>query len=245
MAAIAGVLLVLAQREVSTWVDRTGAFASVLALAVALALLLDWVADLVLPALWRVLRSVGPRMARAVSGDPELGRALGRFPRLDAWLRARLSTRAWTGWYLTATLLGSAWFLWSFLEIAWQLALGSALVAYDPRAAGLLHAIRTPDLTRVMWASTLLGDTLVVSALVAVAAGLLLLWGRRPAAVYLVGAVASGALLFSAVKLLAHRSRPPVELMMIRDPGTYSFPSGHSISSLLLFGALAFLAARG
>jgi membrane-associated phospholipid phosphatase len=245
IAAASAILLVLAQREVSTWVDRTGAFVSVAALVVALALLLDWVADLILPGLWKVLKSVGPRVASAVSGDPALARALARFPRADAWLRARLSTREWTGWYLTATVLLAAWLLWPFIEVSANLALGSALVTYDPRLAGLLHAIRTPDLTRVMWASTLLGDGLVVAALTVLGCALFLLWGRRARALYLASVVASGAALQAIVKLVVQRERPPVDLMLIAVPGGWSYPSGHTVSSLLLLGALAFLAARG
>lgn len=244
VAAMAAALLVLSWLEVRTWVDRTWAFVSSVALIVALALLVDWLADLVLPDLWRVLASVGPRVAQAVSSDPELSSLLARAPRFDRWLRERLSTEKWNGWHLTATVLLAAWFLSWFADLSWNLAFGSALVTYDPGVSGLLQAIRTPELTRVMWVSSLLGSGLVVIALTAVAAVLLVMWGRRLYAAYLVGVVASGAALNAVVKLVAHRPRPPLEMMLVRDPVGYSFPSGHSVSSFLLFGALALLIAR-
>lgn len=244
IAVAAAILLVLMHLQVRDWVDRTGYFISALGLAVFLLLLVDWISDIVLPPLWRVARSIGRGVARVVSTDPELEALLGKAPRFDRWLRARLSTERWTGWYLTATVSAASWFLWLFVDIASHLALASALVAYDPGLAGLLHAIRTPELTRVMWVSTLMGQTIVVVALMVLGVGLLVMWGRYVHAAYLVGLVSTGVALQSLVKVLLHRPRPALDVMLIAHPSGYSFPSGHATASLLFFGGVAVLLVR-
>lgn len=241
IAVVSATLLVVLQRVLSAWIDRTWAFVSGLALLVALFLLLDWVLDLILPGLWRVLGSLGRSIGRDIAEDPELGRALGHTPRLDRWLRGRFSTEGWTGWYLTATTVVSGVFLWGFLEIAAGLLTGTALTRLDPGVAAFVAAYRTPALTRVMWAFTLLGDTIVVFALMVVTIVLLLVWGRRRYALLVGLVVSTGVAAETLVKVLVQRPRPPAGLMLVKTPMTYAFPSGHATASVLLYGVVVFV----
>jgi membrane-associated phospholipid phosphatase len=244
VAVVCTLGLVLLQRVLSEWLDRTGAFITGLAVLLIALLLLDWASELLLPRLWRrIKRGAAALRDRFVASRPM--RWLGsRFPRLSVWIRARFSTRTWTGWYLTVTIAVSAYFLWEFAEIVSGIITGAALARLDPGLSGLLRAIRTPGLTRVMWSFTLLGDTLVAFALTALVAGLLVLWGKRRYAVLMVATVAFGTALESLLKLVVARSRPPVEFMLIKSPVSYSFPSGHATEGVLFIGVATFVILR-
>lgn len=71
---------------------------------------------------------------------------------------------------------------------------------------------------------------------------LLLIWHYKdlPAALWFFVQTALGAgLLNQFVKLVLQRERPTIEHLVVQ--GGYSFPSGHSMGSLICYGGLAFL----
>ena len=78
-----------------------------------------------------------------------------------------------------------------------------------------------------------------MAALTAIAGVGLWMLRRRREAVYVVGAVATGALVNTTLKDLFDRTRPPAALAAIHVPSSPSFPSGHTVSAFILFGALA------
>lgn len=162
--------------------------------------------------------------------------AVGRF------LRERFSTARWSGLYLTLTLAIFGVFFRSFLVIADGLAEASSLVARDPGIDLLVAATRTPGGIRFNWIATLFGEPAVQTVLALVVVGLLIVRGKRAYAALVAGTMASGLLLQTIVKLVVERPRPPVSLMVIAQPSSYSFPSGHAMSSALLLGVVAFVA---
>ncbi|HEV2374425.1 MAG TPA: phosphatase PAP2 family protein [Streptosporangiaceae bacterium] len=94
---------------------------------------------------------------------------------------------------------------------------------------------------------TLLGSTIVLSALIAAAVVLLALRRRWRLAVYLTVTGAGALVLDPVVKVLVGRLRPVVAHPVAHAPGN-SFPSGHSLGSLACYGALYLVfapAARG
>jgi undecaprenyl-diphosphatase len=104
-----------------------------------------------------------------------------------------------------------------------------------------LYEQRHPQLTRVMRAATALGDGWVLTAITLAAAALL--WQpRRAAATYLLCAGAGIGALSPLLKALFHRARPDVALRLAAA-GNYSFPSGHSLGSAAVYGALALVVA--
>jgi membrane-associated phospholipid phosphatase len=158
------------------------------------------------------------------------------------WMEARFSTSRWTGLYLTVTVAVFGLFLRAFLVIMQGLAEASPLVAQDPGIDLLMAATRTPAGIRFNWVATLFGEAAVQTVLGLVAFGLLLLWGKRAYAALVGSTLVSGLLLQTLVKIAIARPRPPVSLMVIAQPSSYSFPSGHAMSSALLLGVLAFIA---
>jgi undecaprenyl-diphosphatase len=79
--------------------------------------------------------------------------------------------------------------------------------------------------------------------IVAVVAATLLVRKERASAIFIVVTAGAGALLNLGLKAFFARMRPDLAsaLVVMRS---YSFPSGHAMSSFITFGALAYLALR-
>jgi len=169
---------------------------------------------------------------------PAFAAAIGR------WLKARFSPSRWTGLYLTVTLGVFALFFRSFIVITDGLAEASPLIARDPGISLLVAATRTPVGIRINWVATLFGEAAVQTVLGLVVFCLLLIWGKRAYAALVGGTLLSGLLVQTLIKLAVARARPPVSLMVIAQPSSYSYPSGHAMSSALLLGIVAFIAVR-
>lgn len=113
----------------------------------------------------------------------------------------------------------------------------------DERLAEWLHGRATDPLTDVFRAITTLGNflTLVVVTLIAVA----VLWRRRERtdAVFVALSFLGAQVLSSGMKLGFQRERP-----FFPDPlateSTFSFPSGHALVSLAVYGSIALVLAR-
>jgi undecaprenyl-diphosphatase len=141
---------------------------------------------------------------------------------------------------LLAAVLVLAASLWSFGAITEELLEGDTF--YDERLAEWLHGRATEPLTGVFRAVTVLGNfvTLLALALVAVAA----FWrsGERTDAVFVAFAFLGAQVLSAGLKLGFRRDRP-----FFADPlateSTYSFPSGHALVSLSVYGSVALVLA--
>jgi undecaprenyl-diphosphatase len=110
----------------------------------------------------------------------------------------------------------------------------------DPVLSYTVHH-RTGALSALFRALTFLGDPLPISA-VALLGGVLLAVrarSRRPLLITAIATVGVQVLVFS-IKFAVHRPRP-VPAYALDTAGGYSFPSGHSTSSLVIFGVLAWL----
>jgi undecaprenyl-diphosphatase len=124
-----------------------------------------------------------------------------------------------------------------------------ALHGFDLGVQAAVHGWESPALTVLMHGLTFIGsiEVFIPTLLVAVA---LLLWrgeregGRRlirkrqVAGVFALG-VGGALLLNDSFKVYFHRARPAVP-WAIGDEQTFSFPSGHSLFSILLYGLIAY-----
>jgi membrane-associated phospholipid phosphatase len=130
----------------------------------------------------------------------------------------------------------------AFSQLADAVANEGPIVSFDSTAAAWLHAHEFGVATTVLGAVTKLGGAQVLLVVTLVAA-LVLLLARRPAYAALMGAaLAGGEGLNWALKAAFERPRP-----WFADPlasaGGFSFPSGHAMVSLTVYGALAFVVA--
>lgn len=95
----------------------------------------------------------------------------------------------------------------------------------------------------VMEFCTRLGDPVTVIA-VAVAAAVLFLAARQRRTALVMLASLLGLGICVALKYAIGRERPDVAWRLIEPPHSPSFPSGHALNSLAIYGTLALLASR-
>ena len=111
--------------------------------------------------------------------------------------------------------------------------------ALDTVANPFLHAISSPTLDAVMNGITTLGSIPFVTVLFIVAMVVLVARGQRSDALFLVVAIGGSVLLNNVLKLLIQRPRPALPWAHVLPD--YSFPSGHSMNSLVFYVAIALL----
>ncbi|CCH76091.1 conserved membrane hypothetical protein [Nostocoides japonicum T1-X7] len=123
----------------------------------------------------------------------------------------------------------------------------TGLAAHDAAVTQWFVEARTPPLTAAAEVVTTLGSEPSITVL----SGLLLAWlvvrRRLVAAAHVMACTLLGAALIVGVKHLVARPRPPAYLVSGPPDTTYSFPSGHTLSSTIFFGlaaALVVLATR-
>ena len=115
------------------------------------------------------------------------------------------------------------------------------LTGLDLAIMGFIHAHASPPLTQLALALSWIGSPLVLVPTVCFTA--VLLWIallRRDAALLILGVGGSGALDL-ALKLHFRRVRPDVPWALATEH-SFSFPSGHSVGAVVLYGTLTYLA---
>ena len=131
---------------------------------------------------------------------------------------------------------------YAFAKLAGHVTSG-ATQEFDEAVLRWIGQQHSPHLERVMVEITLLGTGSVVLTMVAVSAMFLALTRHKYSALLLLIATVGGILLNNLLKIGFGRPRPQVF-----DWGTeavsLSFPSGHAMSSAVVYGCVAYLAAR-
>lgn len=102
---------------------------------------------------------------------------------------------------------------------------------------------RTEPWITLAHALTQLGNTLTLTVIVAIVAGVLFARGRRIDALVLAGGSLLGAIVVFVVKLIVGRERPPADERLL-EIGSLSFPSGHALGTTVVAGLLAVVAFR-
>lgn len=100
-----------------------------------------------------------------------------------------------------------------------------------------VHDFFSPDVTKFMLLTTSLGSISFLTVLFIIIVGIWLALGMKRPAVWLMIAVGGSIILDTSLKLAFHRPRPAA--FVGADPRTYSFPSGHALSSFCFYGVLA------
>ena len=190
-----------------------------------------WIFLLPLDALLRVFR----RRIPWVLAQPVLQHHGGRLE----WLRVYATP-------LTILLLGIGATLFigeDFVELAVRMHAGSpAVLDIDQRASAFTSSLRSGTATVFFTAFTVVGSP-VGLGVAALGAALWLARRHRGRALYVVSTSIAGALLNVALKTMFARARPDLEAAL-RSAQGYSFPSGHTMGSTIVFGALAYVVAQ-
>jgi membrane-associated phospholipid phosphatase len=110
----------------------------------------------------------------------------------------------------------------------------------DNQVLARVHAWASPALTWLMLSITQLGSTPTVTTLAVVAVVVFLKVRWKRAIILLATDLAVALVLDTFLKDVFHRPRPQ-PFFGIPPPHTYSFPSGHALFSICLYGMLAAL----
>lgn len=106
-----------------------------------------------------------------------------------------------------------------------------------------IHQFATPTLDRVMLVITQLGNPIVVVPLSFFGFGVLWWQHRRRIALFFAINCIGGAVLSTGLKVTFSKPRPQLWPQLITET-TYSFPSGHALGAMVLYGFSAYLLAR-
>ncbi len=118
---------------------------------------------------------------------------------------------------------------------------GSALAAVDHAVLNTLKSLHTPWADYLMLVCSRLADKAVVTTLI-IAVTIFLAWQRHWRSLgYWLAAVGFGLLASTALKHGLQIPRPPNQAY---GPNSYSFPSGHTLRAVVLYGFLAVIIAR-
>jgi len=154
----------------------------------------------------------------------------GRWFSPDGYLGLHLSIG-----FVIAVLAG-----YFFAEIADKVFFeGFAYLQMDIVARNFVEGINTPAVTSLMQRITWIGNPVPVAAL-SLLIGIFLSYRHSRRRLYCFAAImGGGALLNLFLKDAFQRARPAIPHIVLA--GGYSFPSGHSMGSVLFFGGLAYV----
>jgi len=137
---------------------------------------------------------------------------------------------------LIVSLVSSVFFLILFAWLSEEVFEGD-LQRFDNAVRAGVHKCFSPQLTKFMLAMTFLGSIGFLTALFVVIVTVWLVKGMKRPAAWLTIAVVGSVILDVSLKLSFHRPRPVPFVGVV--PQTYSFPSGHALSSFCFYGVLA------
>jgi membrane-associated phospholipid phosphatase len=208
--------------------------------AFALAFLILWLL------LHRIGHLVGPPVARL--GRLVIGWLLD-LPPLKRWIAARERRASWRE-YMPVVLLVVAGLVISLLAAGVFLNLAEALQSesqtlerIDLEAHQQARDLHGGGADPFFVFVTHAGSPLALTAMVIAVAAFLLFRRRWQLVVYLLFTTAIGGLLIRVLKAYFARERPDLTEAMVTASG-YAFPSGHAMSSTIVFTTLAYVAHR-
>jgi membrane-associated phospholipid phosphatase len=119
------------------------------------------------------------------------------------------------------------------------------IIEFDRTLSLWVHSAARPWLDVTMRVITHAGDSLTLFVVaVACATFLMLRQQRKRAAAILLFVYSCSYLLDYALKHFFQRTRPQLWEILVARPSSYSFPSGHAMSSMAVYGLAALLLAR-
>ncbi len=146
------------------------------------------------------------------------------------------------GIFLLAGLLVAALGTWIFEELADKVTAG-ATQAFDDSVIRWMGAHHTKMLDAIAIEITALGTGTVVLMIVTVAGLFLVLTQHKYSALLLLVSTFGGLVLNGILKIGFNRPRPAIFLPEVNTISS-SFPSGHAMNAAIVYGTVAYLAAR-
>jgi undecaprenyl-diphosphatase len=129
--------------------------------------------------------------------------------------------------------------IWGFFEIAEEV-LEQETTAMDTEVLLMFKDLHTPLLDLVVTAITFLGDPRILSFVCFILGIALVMRGMKAEATTIAIAAIGSVLLNTVLKKIFSRARPEL-WERILDVSSYSFPSGHALVSLVIYGIFGYL----
>jgi membrane-associated phospholipid phosphatase len=170
-----------------------------------------------------------------------VARLRSRCNRQLLWLRRRVTPGEYLGLHLTLGLLAAAGCLWIFGGLAIDVVSNDPQVSVDQTVANAIHGLMNPALTTFFLVVTALGS---MEAIALVSLGVAVVFGlQRRWLLFGTWVIAAGGsvMLILLLKALFARPRPYFEQPLLLET-YYSFPSGHAMEAVVLYGMLAYFA---
>ena len=195
-----------------------------------------WVFATVVTVLTGVLLSRGAAIAARPHRRTIRFRPL-RIRDMVQWITSGKSPK-WTLMLAMVLVVGGLWlFFWVLEDVLGHEHLGVAdMVVYH-----VVQSLRSPAVDRLMVIATELGDAQVLLPVMLVALAWFLVHRNWLTAGYWLAAIGVAEVLANIMKLALHRSRPG---SLYSGAAQFSFPSGHTMMGMIVYGFLAYLIAR-
>lgn len=125
-----------------------------------------------------------------------------------------------------------------FVDLGINVYLKDEITAFDEQIVDFVHKLANPSVTPYVQIITQLGSSTFLLITTAIFICCLLLAKRFCPAAFLAAAGLGGTIIMGLSKAIFHRSRPILASPIAIEHG-FSFPSGHSMLSTCIYGALA------
>src|SRR3954464_5676777 len=185
-----------------------------------------------------LIRHLGQALQRLAQAGP-MQQLRERYPRIWTFFAARFARGEYLGLHLTVGLVISLGSLWIFLSLTEDVLHHEAITTFDTAALDWIRAHSTSAGQAIAGAVSGMGATRVIVSLGLIGAAL---FAVRRQWLFLEGwviALIGGEALNAFLKRLIQRPRPLHSA--IPSSQSWSFPSGHSMESLIAYGMLAYV----
>lgn len=186
-----------------------------------------------------ILRSYAESLFEAFQENEYTQEFKEQYPRVFRFVRNRLSPREYLGLHLTIGFFVAVYLSVQFVQLTSALFRDSELTRIDTNIITFLTTVRTGALMKPMLFFTALGNWPMV-AFVTLFFATLWIWQKRWFRVGMLFLTVVGSeLLAVLLKIFVARERPDPSAALLIET-TYSFPSGHAMIALALYGFLAY-----
>jgi undecaprenyl-diphosphatase len=140
---------------------------------------------------------------------------------------------------LVAGLVAAGLLLFLFAKIHEDIS-HPRLEAIDRGILEGIHAHDTPSLTKLAKTLSFIGSPLTLIPVILAASAILWMRGLKRDSLLVLLSMGGGGLLDTVLKLHYRRVRPDVPWVFVHER-SFSFPSGHSVMAVVLYGVLTYL----
>lgn len=140
---------------------------------------------------------------------------------------------------IAAGIIFAVMSLWIFTKITDEV-IERETAIFDNSIQSAIYSLRNPIATKIMATASFLGSKEFLFAISVILIIFFLAKNKKRTAITYTTILLLTAGLNNIIKLLIHRGRP--DLLPLEKTSFYSFPSGHSMNSLVFYGLLAYFA---